>query len=406
MGEPLLARAAPAGTGRDAWRLLFVLSGNMVLDAVEVSVVLVALPAIAADLELSVRSVQWLMTGFALGFAALLLLGPRVTARWGLRRCYLAALLVFAAASVVGGLGDTLWILVAARVVKGGCAALTAPAGLALIAATFPDGRPLRRAVSVYSLFGAAGFTLGLLLSGLLTSASWHWTFLFPAPLALVLLAWGLRVVPRTERHSPPRFTAALLRDAALVRSTLGAAVLNGTYAALLLLVTFQAADRFGWRPWQLALALLPACVPLAVSVPFAGRLTARFGTAGPIACGATAAFAGQLLLVLRPRPTSYVSGLLPTLLLVGAAFVLSFAALNLQATRGLAPETRGAAVPVYQAGVQLGGVVLLPLVAALLTGHTGYRPALLAITVAGAAGVGISLTGLRGRATEGATPP
>lgn len=402
MAEQLLA---PARVQDGAWRLLFILSGNMVLDAIEVSVVLVALPSIAADLRLSIWTVQWLMTGFALGFAAVLLLGARLTARWGLRRCYLAALLVFAAASVVGGLSDTVWVLVAARVVKGGCAALTAPAGLALIAATFPDGPPLRRAVSVYSLFGAAGFTLGLLLSGLLTPVSWHWTFLFPAPVALALLAWGLRVLPHTERRSPPRFTPGLLRHGTLIRSTLGAATLNGTYAALLLLITFQATDRFGWRPWQLSLALLPACVPLAVSVPFAGRLTARFGTAGPIAAGAAAALAGQLLLVLRPLPGSYALGLLPTLLLVGAAFVLSFAALNLQATRGLPAEARGSAVPVYQTGVQLGGVLLLPLVAALLGHGSGYRPALLAIAGAGAAGAAISLTGLRSRSPEGVTP-
>ncbi|MFJ9746601.1 MFS transporter [Streptomyces chartreusis] len=400
MAEPLLAPGpVAAGDGR----LLFVLSGNMVLDAIEVSVVLVALPSIAPDLGLSIWAVQWLMSAFALGFAAVLLLGPRLTARWGLRRCYLAALFVFAAASVVGGLSDTLWILIAARLVKGGCAALTAPAGLALIAATFPDGPGLRRAVSVYSLFGAGGFTLGLLLSGLLTPVSWHWTFLFPAPVALALLGWGLRVVPHTGRRSPPRFGAGLLRNGALFRSTLCAATLNGTYAALLLLVTFQAADRFGWRPWQLALALLPACVPLAVCVPFASRITARFGTAGPIAAGSAAALTGQLLLLLRPPPRSYAADLLPSLLLVGAALALSFAALNLQATRGLAAEVRGAAVPVYQTGVQLGGVLMLPLVAALLTHGSGHRPALSVIALAGAAGVVVSFTGLRSRSPKGA---
>ncbi|MEU4654934.1 MFS transporter [Streptomyces sp. NPDC023723] len=388
--------------GPGAWRLLFVLSGNMVLDAVEVSVVLVALPSIATDLRLSVWQVQWLMTGFALGFAALLLLGPRCTARWGLRRCYLIALLVFAAASVLGGLGDTLWVLVVSRVVKGACAALTAPAGLTLIAAAFPDGPQLRRAVSVYSLFGAAGFTTGLLLSGLLTPVSWQWTFLFPAPIAIALLAWGARVVPAAEDRRPHRLTPRLLRDGDLLRSTLGAATLNGTYAALLLLVTFHAAERFGWGPWRLALALLPACVPLAVSVPFAGRLTGRFGTARPIAAGAAAALAGQMLLLLRPPPDTYLGGVLPSLLLVGLAFVLSFAALNLQATLGLAPDTRGVAVPVYQTGVQLGGVLLLPTVAALLTRHDGYRTAMLAIALTGAAGAAVALTGLRGRSPNG----
>ncbi|MFD4658741.1 MFS transporter [Kitasatospora sp. NPDC058444] len=396
MTEAPAARTLSAPARHGTWRLLFILSGNMVLDAIEVSVVLVALPWIGADLGLSVWTVQWLMGGFAAGFAAVLLLGPRATARWGLRRCYLVAMLVFAAASVAGGLADSTALLIASRVLKGGCAALTAPAGLALITTTVPDGPPQRRAVSVYSLFGAAGFTLGLLLSGVLTAASWRWTFLFPAPLALVLLVWGLRVIPDTGRRTPPRLTAELARNGSLIRATLGAATLNGTYAALLLLVTFQAHDRFGWRPWQVALALLPACVPLAVSVPFAGRLVARFGTRRQIAAGAAAAFAGQLLLLLRPEPASYVGGLLPTLLLVGAAMALSFASLNMQATQDVEPGLRAAAVPLFQTGVQLGGVLMLPLTAALLTCFGGHRPALLAVALAGAAGVGIAVSGTR----------
>ncbi|MEV6124656.1 MFS transporter [Streptomyces sp. NPDC052077] len=388
------SRSAPARGG--TWRLLFILSGNMVLDAIEVSVVLVALPWIGADLGLSLWAVHWLMSGFAAGFAAMLLLGPRATARWGLRRCYLVAMLVFAATSVAGGLTDSTALLIASRVLKGGCAALTAPAGLALITTTLPDGPKQRRAVSVYSLFGAAGFTLGLLLSGVLTAASWRLTFLFPAPLALVLLVWGLRVIPNTGRRTPPRLTPELARNGLLIRATLGAATLNGTYAALLLLITFQAYDHFGWRPWQLALALLPACVPLAVSVPFAGRMVARFGTRRQIAAGAAAAFAGQLLLLLGPEPVSYVSDVLPTLLLVGAAMALSFAALNMQATQAVEPGLRAAAVPLFQTGVQFGGVVMLPLTAALLTHFGGYRPTLLAIALAGAAGVGIAVTGTR----------
>ncbi|MET9592103.1 MFS transporter [Streptomyces sp. NPDC006516] len=399
MSEPAVTAKGPAPVAGGSWRLLLVLSGNMVLDALEVSVVLVALPTLATDLDLSIWSVQWLMTGFALGFALTLLTGPRITARWGLRRCYLAAMLVFAAASVVGGTTGSTELLVAARVVKGACAALTAPAGLALIAATFPDGPALRRAVSVYSLFGAAGFTLGLLLSGTLTGISWRWTFLFPAPVALALLVWGLHEIPRTERLTPPRFTTALFRNASLMRSTLGAALLNGTYAGLLLLITFHTAERFDWPPWQTASALLPACLPLAVSVPFAGQLTARFGTRRPIAAGAALALAGQLLLLWHPAPQRYVTGLLPSLLLVGAAFVLSFAPLNLQATQHLGPDIRGAAVPLYQSGVQLGGVLMLPLVATLLTHHPG-RPALLAIALAGAAGLGVALSGAR-RHTE-----
>ncbi|MGW1977570.1 MFS transporter [Streptomyces sp. NPDC001889] len=406
MSDAPAVRGAVTGAGRGHWALLFVLSGNMLLDAVEVSVVLVALPAISADLGLGLWAVQWLMSGFALGFAAMLMLGPVLSARWGLRRLCLTAMLVFAAASVVGGVSDDTALLIASRVVKGACAALTAPAGLALIGTTFPQGPRQRRAVSVYSLFGAAGFTLGLLLSGWFVTDSWRWTFLFPAPVALILLVWGIRVIPRTGRQAPPRLPASLLRNGPLMRSALGAASLNGTYIGLLLLVTFRASGELGWRPWQIALALLPACVPLAVSVPFAGRLVQRFGTGRLITAGAAVALAGQLLALLRPDPVPYATGLLPVLALVGAAFVFSFAALNMQAASSVEPALRAVAVPLYQTGVQLGSVVMLPLVAAVLSTTDGYRPALAVIALVGALGVVTACTGPReGRHREPVRP-
>ncbi|MFJ5613977.1 MFS transporter [Streptomyces sp. NPDC093221] len=379
------------------WTVLLILSANMILDAIEVSLVLVALPSIGAALGLDLWTAQWLMSGFAVGFATLLVLGPRLNARLGRRRVYLAAMLLFAAASVVGGLTDSAALLITTRVVKGLSAALTAPTGLAIIGTTFPSGPQQRRAVSVYALFGAAGFTVGLLLSGALLTESWRWTFLFPAPVALILLVFALRIIPRDRGAVPaPRVTPALLRNRQLLRSAVGAACLNGTYQSLLLLLVFQTQRQLGWSPWQSAVALLPACVPLAVTVPFAGAMTARWGTGRLIALGATAPLLGYALYLWRPDSGSYLTGMLPTLLLVGAGFVLSFAALNLQATGALPPAERAAAVPLFQTAVQVGAVVMLPATAALLGSHHGHRPALTLITAVSGIGLLAALTGLR----------
>ncbi|MEE4545917.1 MFS transporter [Streptomyces sp. V4-01] len=379
------------------WSVLLILSANMILDAIEVSVVLVALPSIGASLGLGLSTVQWLMSGFALGFAALLVVGPGLNAALGRRRVYLAAMVVFAAASVAGGLADGAALLIATRVVKGAAAALTAPTGLAIIAATFPEGPQRRRAVSVYSLFGAAGFTAGLLLSGALLTASWRWTLLFPAPVALVLLVCALRVVPADQGRTPvPRITPGLLRHGPLLRSAVGAATLNGGYQSLLLLFTFHTQRQLRWPAWQSALALLPACLPLALTVPFAGAMTARWGTNRPIALGAAAPVLGYALCVWRPDAGGYTAGMLPALLLVGAGFVLSFAALNMQATSALPAADRAAAVPLYQAAVQLGAVLTLPSTAWLLGSHHGHRAALSFITAVGCIGLLTALTGLR----------
>lgn len=397
--------------------LLPVLAGNMLIDALEVSVVLVALPAIGRDLGLSPFGAQWVMSGFALGFAALLLLGPYVTGRWGRRRCYLLALLVFAAASAAGGLAGGGPLLVLTRVVKGMCAALTAPTGLAIIGTTFREGAEQRAAVSVYSLFGAAGFTAGLLSSGVLTGWSWRWDLLFPAPAALLLLAVGLRAVPGDrDRPAPkapapaaparaapaPRVSAGFPPGGPFVRAAVCAATLNGSYLGLLLLVTYRLHGDGGWTSWRTALALLPACLPLAVSLPFAGRMVRRFGTERLIAAGALTAALGQAAYALRGAPGGYATGVLPTLLLVGAGFVLSFAALNLQALSRVPAERRRLAVPLYQTAVQLGAALTLPAVAALLTapdGGAGYRRAALLVAAVEAAGLLTALTGTRHRA-------
>ncbi|MCI0386087.1 MFS transporter [Streptomyces sp. CNQ085] len=392
---PGVTARAPVQWGGRRWALLFVLSGNMVLDAIEVSVVLMALPTISEVLGLSPWGSQWLMSGFALGFAAMLLLGPRITRSGHRRPVYLGAMLLFAMASAAGGLTDNVALLVAIRVVKGFCAALTAPAGLAIINDTFPEGPQRRRAVSVYSLFGAAGFTIGLLLSGLLVESSWRWTFLFPAPVALVLLLCGLYVLPGdpVDRsfQRPPRF--GLLRDRSLLRSSLGAASLNGTYQSILVLMTFQAQRQLGWSPWQTALALLPACVPLAVTVPFADRLVASFGTTRLITLGAFLPFLGYVF-YLCDSEGPYATGMLPTLLLVESGFVCAFAALNMQSTASVETADRGGAVSLYQACVQLGAGTLLPLVALQLTLSESHRPALLLIAAAGALGLAAALTG------------
>ncbi|MFD8436518.1 MFS transporter [Streptomyces microflavus] len=467
------------------WGLLVVLAGNMLIDALEVSVALVALPAIGTDLGAPLTAMQWTITGFAVGFGGLMLFGARAVVLLGRRRVYLAALVGFAAASLVGALAEDPSLLTATRVVKGFCAALTAPTGLAIIATAFPEGPQRNRALSVYTLFGAGGFTAGLLLSGWLTGFSWRLTFAFPAPAVLVLFVLGLRLIPgageengggpppgataddrpplrrygfasaaaflagllalvqgitsvpahgwadlrstgllalaagllalfvaleRASAHPLIRFEA--LRSRAMIRSALGAACLNGSYLGLLFVLTHQLQSLADWSPLRTAAAFLPAAAPLVVTALFSGRIVARFGAPRLIAAGALLPFAGYLLLLRTPWPPAYATGILPTMLLVGAGFVLSFAALNSQATSQLPPAERGAGSGLYQTAVQVGAALSVALVAALLTGSAppagaapaefaeACRPALTLVAAVGGLGLLTALTGLRSRRT------
>ena len=158
------------------WGTLFVLCAALFLDALDVSMVGVALPSIGHDLHLSTSSLQWVVSGYILGYGGLLLLGGRAADLLGRRRVFLAALAVFAVASLLGGLVDSGELLIATRFIKGLSAAFTAPAGLSIITTTFAEGPVRNRALTIYSSCGATGFSMGLVLSGFLTEAGWRWT--------------------------------------------------------------------------------------------------------------------------------------------------------------------------------------------------------------------------------------
>ena len=444
------------------WALLLMLSGNMLLDALEVSTIVVAMPSIGAGLGLTPAGASWLMTAFAVGFGGSIVLGGRVAAALGPRRVYLWALLGFAVASLASGLVGDAWTLVALRAVKGVCVALTAPTGLAIIGSSFPEGPARNRAVSVYSLFGASGFSAGLVLSGALSAVSWRWTLAFSGPVALALLLAGRRLIPTP---APPATAAAGSTGAdstgadstgagasgagtagagtagagtagagtagagtagagtagagtagagasgpasaggdggapfrarthrPLLRSAAGAAALNGPYWGFLLVVTFQAQWARGWSPLATGLALLPTSLPLVGAAMFAGRMVGRFGPARLAAAGSLAAFLGYAWYLGTDPRQPYLTGLLPTALLVGLGYLLSFSALHFQAIAGLPPSRQRAASGVYQTWVQLGGALVLVLVATLA--GPGHRSALVVVTVVAAAGVLVAMAGL-----------
>src|SRR4051794_31760021 len=185
---------------KTTWVLLVVLCGALFLDGLDLSMVGVALPSIGDDLHLSAGSLQWIVSGYVLGYGSFLLLGGRASDLLGRRRVFLTAVAVFGVTSVISAFLSNDFLLIALRFVKGASAGFTVPAGLSIITTTFAEGPARSRALSIYTVCGASGFSLGLVFGGLLTELGWRATFLVPGPVAIALFIAGTRVIPAHTR--------------------------------------------------------------------------------------------------------------------------------------------------------------------------------------------------------------
>src|SRR5258706_4567713 len=162
----------------ERWRSLAVVVVSMAifLDALDVSIVNVALPSIKLDLHLTTADLPWVQGAYLLTYASLMLLGGRAADLLGRRRIFLLGSTLFGLGSLSGGLATSVWLLIVARGVQGIGAALTAPSAVSILTTTFAEGPERNKALGVFSATAGAGFTFGLVLGSMLTTfISWHW---------------------------------------------------------------------------------------------------------------------------------------------------------------------------------------------------------------------------------------
>jgi MFS family permease len=420
------------GLSRRAWGALLVLCGALFLDALDVSMVGVALPSIKTDLGLSTSSLQWIVSAYVLGYGGFLLLGGRAADLLGRRKVFLISLGVFAIASVLGAFVDDGSLLIATRFIKGMAAAFTAPAGLSIITTTFAEGRARNKALSIYTATGATGFSLGLVIGGLLTEAGWRWVFFLPAPVALIALIAGLRLVPdsgrapragrafdvagavtitgamlllvytlvdapnagwastrtllsfvgaavllaafvaREQSTDAPLVRLGILRSGSLVRANLGAMALFGSWVGFQFIATLYMQQLRGWSPLETGLAIFPAGVLVAIISTRIAPLVMRFGVTRLILAGMVSIIVGYALFLPIGLNSSYALAMLPTFLLAGLGFALAFGPLNIAATNGIAPGEQGLAGGLLNTSFQFGGALALAVVAAVVNANTG----------------------------------
>jgi EmrB/QacA subfamily drug resistance transporter len=419
------------GTPAGRWLLLATISGEgmVMLDA---TVVNVALPSIGHDLGADFRTLQWIVNSYALTQAALILLAGALGDRFGRRRIFLLGVGWFAVASLLCGLAPTAEALITARALQGIGGALLTPGSLAIISATFAaDHRA--RAVGAWSGLGGVAAAIGPLVGGWLVTLNWRAVFLVNLPIAVFVVVVSLRHVPESSNaDSPPGLdvTGAVLAAAGLTGMTyaltsLGeggggnvAALTTGLagvaallafvlvehrsphplmplglfadrsftvanavtllvyagLAAFLFLVVLQLQIVAGFSPLAAGTALLPATVLMLLLSSPAGALAERIGPGLLITVGPLLATTGSLLALRIGPGASYLSDVLPAVVVLGLGLSLTVAPLTATVLGSADSRYAGTASGVNNAIARTGGllaVAIIPVAAGL--GGAGY---------------------------------
>ncbi|MGW4998863.1 MFS transporter [Streptomyces hydrogenans] len=403
-----------AGSGGRPGIALTVIAACQLMVVLDATIVNIALPHIQDALSFSTTDLSWVLSAYTLTFGGLLLLGGRAGDILGRRRVFMAGILLFTFASLLGGFAQEPWHLLAARALQGVGGAIASPTSLALITTTFPEGPERNRAFGVFAAVSAGGGAIGLLAGGMLTEwLDWRWVLFVNVPIGLLIAFLAPRYIKESERH-PGRFDiagaatstlgmAALVygfirasengwKDSLTIGSFVAAAVLlgsfalvesrakepitplrmfadrnrSGTYVIMLSLaaamfgmfffIVLWVQDVLGYSPIASGLAFLPVTVAIVTGAGLSQRFLPTLGPKPFMVTGSSITGLGLFWLTFIEADSSYVGGVLGPMILFGFGMGLNFVTLTLTAVSGVAPHEAGAASGLLNATQQVGG--------------------------------------------------
>jgi EmrB/QacA subfamily drug resistance transporter len=421
-GAALSATAAPRRLGL----ALAVIAAAQLMVVLDLTIVTVALPRIQAALGFSGSNLEWVVNGYAVAFGGLLLLGGRAGDLLERRRVFIAGLLVFSLASLLGGLAAGQAWLIAARAVQGAGAAMAAPAALSLIAVTFPEGPRRNRAMAVYSAMAIVGIVVGLIAGGLLvTYASWRWVMFINVPIGLAVAAMAMRVLPRTGRRAgrfdvPGAVTATAgvaslvyglsnaaatpdgvshWGDAKVIAALAAAAALLAAFAVIetrsadpllpfrvlrsrdragaylislcvgtallgmFFFLTLFIQDVWGYSALRTGLAYLPFVPVVLAATVVTQQAVTRIGARPLLIAGSAVAAGGMFWLSRITENSGYADGMLGPVLVLGAGLGVLFVVIFLAGLTKVSDSDSGVASSLVNVGQQVGGSIGLAVI-------------------------------------------
>ena len=428
---PIPRQEATSLSSRRGVAILILLCLVQFMDVLDASILNIALPSIKRDLGFTQESLQWVVNGYILTYGGFLLLGGRVADLLGRRRILVTGLVVFAGASLVGGLAHSESLLVGARFVQGLGAAMLSPAALSTLTTTFRSGRERNTALGAWAAVSGLGGAVGVLFGGLLTEGpGWRWVLFVNVPFAAVALVGAFLLLAR-ERGSArlANFDALgaflvtggmLLLVYSLVKApdvgwgaarTIGGLALAGVALAafvvnelrvsnplvplsilrvkgvavadatqlvaaagflpMFFFLTLYMQTVLDYSPIQTGVAYLPLTAGFIVASSISSQLFARIGTKPVIVAGAVIASGGLYWLSRIPLDGSYASDILPGMLVASIGLGGVFVGATTAANAGISEDRAGLAAGLLNTGTQLGGALGLAIFSALATERT-----------------------------------
>jgi EmrB/QacA subfamily drug resistance transporter len=411
---------------------LYVLCGGMLMIVLDATIVNVALPTIQGDLDFSQSNLAWVVNAYLIAFGGLLLLAGRLGDLIGQRRIFLIGLAVFTGASLLCALAQSQGMLIGARFVQGAGGAIASAVILGMIVTMFPEPREQAKAIGVYSFVASAGASIGLLAGGVLTEAiNWHWIFFVNVPIGIAIALMAVRLVEgrkgiglkagadipgavlvtgglmlgvytileageqgwgstqtlglgavsialvaafvaRQARIHNPLMPLRLFRSRNVAGANLVMALLVVGFFGMFFLGALYLQGILGYDALEVGLAFLPSCIVMAtLSLGYAERLIMGVGPRAALIAGLVLAGAGLLLFARAPVDGSYVTDILPVMLLLGGGAGLAFPALMTLAMSGATQSDAGLASGLVNTTVQVGGAIGLAVLATLATERT-----------------------------------
>ncbi|MFD8528376.1 MFS transporter [Streptosporangium canum] len=452
--RPEGAAARPRSPRRGLLLLVVGLAGFV--TTLDNTVVTVALPTLQAELGASLAALEWVVTGYVLTFAGLMLAGGRLADVYGRRRVLVAGLAVFTAASLAAGLATSAGVLVAARLVQGCGAALILPAMLAVVSVG-NDDRQRSAGVAVWMASGAGALALGPVVGGYLTQHfHWSWVFLLNVPLGVLVIALTVVAVPESRDESAARVdvpgvaTSVVVLSAGTFALTFGAelgwtspVIVAAAAVTVVAAAVFVAVERFGADPmvdlalfraraftggviaqvlWGLGvngvffftalflqgvlgfsptmsgLAFVPLALLVVAVTPLVPYIERRLGAGRTVALGLLLV-AGGMAAVGFLRPGDGWADLLPAVCVIGVGSALTMPLGS--AVLGAVPESRaGVAGGVFSVAREMSGLFGIAVVGVIVSGSasftTGYATGLLTAAALVVVGAAVSLVTLR----------